>query len=388
LKQYTLSEFNHLVKSTLEDHLEMSYWIVAEIGELTIHTNGHCYLDLVEKEDTAFKAKLRATIWSYTFRSLHHQFTQATGSELQSGMKILVNASLQFHALYGLSLNIKDIDPNFTIGERARKKEDTIQQLQTMELLGLNGKIALPMVPQRIAVISSATAAGYGDFTNQLSSNEWGYQVKTELFPSVMQGDQASVSIAQNLEVIEQRRDGFDLIVIIRGGGAKTDLDCFDDFELCQAIAHLSTPVITGIGHERDQTIADLVAHTCLKTPTAVAEFILNGLFTFENQVLTWQDTIRKEAANTTSNLRLQLENIKSSINQLPTNILEKENLKIRLFEKVVQSNDPAKILGKGFSITRINGKIINAKTKLKEGDQIETETKENRLKSILTTIK
>lgn len=385
MKQYHLSEFNKLVKSTLEDNLEMSYWIVAEIGDLNVHSKGHCYLELVEKDNNFLKAKLRATIWSYTFGQIHPQFIQATGTPLQAGMKVLINGSLQFHELYGLSLNVNDIDPNYTLGERERKREEIVNRLEKEGLLDKNAKLPLPAVPQKIAVISSSTAAGFGDFMDQIEGNEWSYQIITQLYSATMQGDSAAVSI---IEALGQISTDFDLIVIIRGGGAKTDLDCFDDYELCAVIAEMEIPVITGIGHERDETIADMVAHTNLKTPTAVAEFIVSGILMFENQILQWMDAINKTAKSMISEDQLHIQHLSTMIHQIPKTILSEKKLRIELFKKVIDGNDPQSILEKGFSITRLNGKIIKSDTPVEPGDKLETQTSKQLIISTTQEVK
>src|SRR5690606_24904261 len=224
-------------------------------------------------------------IWSYTYQGIRSRFVNTTGQSLSNGMKILALVNVQFHEIYGLSINIKDIDPNFTIGERAKRKQEIIDQLNREGLVHLNKQFVLPQVPQRLAVISSSTAAGLGDFDNQLKQNPQRYQVHWELFPATMQGNGASESIINSIATIEGKltKKKFDLLVIIRGGGAKTDMDCFDEYDLAKAIANCSLPVVTGIGHERDECVADLVAHTKMKTPTAVAEFILSGFRDFEN---------------------------------------------------------------------------------------------------------
>ena len=382
MNQYSLSEFNKLIKDTLEQNLEMTYWIVAEIGDINIHSKGHCYLELVERDNNHLKAKLRATIWSYTFSQIHTQFIQTTGSSLQAGMKVLINGTLQFHELYGLSLNINDVDPTYTLGEREKKKEETIIRLKEEELLDKNSQTILPIVPQKIAIVSSESAAGYGDFIDQVRHNEWGYQLSLQLFPATMQGGSAAKSIIESLHRIE---GGFDLVAIIRGGGAKTDLDCFDEYELCSAIAEMSIPVITGIGHERDETIADMVAHTNLKTPTAVAEFIISGILSFENQILQWMDSISKTANNAVSENQLQLQHFSTMIDQIPGGIINNEKLQIQLFEKIIEGNDPRSILRKGFSITRKDGKIIMPGEKVVPGEQITTQLADQEIESTVT---
>lgn len=364
---------------------------------MRVHQSGHCYLDLVEKKENRIIAKSRATIWSYTYANVSQSFSTMTGSKLAPGMKILLNASINFHEIYGLSLNVHDVDPNFTIGERERRKQEVMARLEREGLFELNGKLPLPLVPQNIAVISSATAAGWEDFRHQLTSNTQQYMVNAQLFDATMQGNDAPESISRSIEEIAGSSKHFDLVAIIRGGGAQTDLDCFDDYALCKAIAQCSIPVITGIGHERDTTIADLVAHTRMKTPTAVAEFILNGMFNFESNLVRHFERVAHQADRLLRKnhealdrmlhvLKLgihkrlhaqdliiaQLEN---SLNTAPQKLIQRHHEKLQFLGKMIQSHDPNTILQRGFSITRINGQPVGPEAP-KKGDQVETTTK------------
>ncbi|MCK5372281.1 MAG: exodeoxyribonuclease VII large subunit, partial [Cyclobacteriaceae bacterium] len=232
MEHFSLFELNKLINEVLVKNLEPSYWIVAEIGEMRHNRNGHCYLELVEKEGDKIKAKSRATIWSYTYRNLSGWFEAITGESLKPGMKILCNATIQFHEVYGFSLNIKDIDAQYTLGERAKRKQDIIAKLQDDGIFDMNKELELPTVPQKIAVISSETAAGYGDFMDHLVNNEYAYSFDIQLFNSTMQGDQAEASIVDSMHQVFGRIDDFDLLVIIRGGGASLDLDCFDSYDI------------------------------------------------------------------------------------------------------------------------------------------------------------
>lgn len=284
----SLSELNQLIRQTLDSNLAPSYWVIAEIGELRDSVKGHAYLELVEKSGDRLVAKIKANIWSYTYQGIRSRFNSTTGQNIRNGMKVLALVNVQFHEIYGLSINIKDIDPNYTIGESAKRKQEIIDRLTREGLIHLNKQYVLPQVPQRLAVISSPTAAGFEDFINQLETNSQGFRVHWDLYQASMQGKEAASSIINAIQSIEadlQRKD-FDLLVIIRGGGAKTDMDCFDDYELAKAISNTSLPVVTGIGHERDECIADMVANTKMKTPTAVAEFILSGFRDFEEKLL------------------------------------------------------------------------------------------------------
>lgn len=286
-QQLTLSELQGQVKGSLEDTFSEPIWVKAEISEMTINRSGHCYLDLVETErgtDTVI-ARCRATIWSYTFRMLRPYFETTTGQTFSEGLKVLLQAKVEYHEVYGFSLNIRDIDPVYTLGDLARQRREIIRRLEEDGVFGMNKELELPMVPQRIAVISSPTAAGLQDFLDQLHNNTHRFVFYTKLFPAVMQGNEAPRSIMNALDQIFEYEDLFDAVVIIRGGGAQLDLACFDQYELAFNVAQFPLPVITGIGHDKDDTVVDLVAHTRMKTPTAVAEFLISGALQFSQEL-------------------------------------------------------------------------------------------------------
>lgn len=273
----TLFELNSRIKGSIHQAFPDSFWVVAEISELKVNANGHCYLELIEKdtESEAMKARARATIWSSVFRMIRPYFETTVRTALSPGLKIMVKASVEFHELYGLSLNITDIEPAYTLGEMAKQKQDVINQLIREGVFDLNKQQVINRLPRKIAVISSPTAAGYGDFLDQLLRNPYGYKFYIRLFPAIMQGEEAEASIVNAMERVFRHEDFFDALVIIRGGGAQSDLNCFNGYWIASHIAQFSLPVLTGIGHEQDETVADMVAHTRLKTPTAVAEFLL-----------------------------------------------------------------------------------------------------------------
>ena len=283
-EQLKLSELNGRVKKAISETFTTPTWVIAEISELKMNRNGHCYLVLIEKETNgdAIVAQAKATIWSYTFRMLKPYFESTTGQPLTEGIKVLVSVSVEFHELYGYSLNIRDIDPTYTLGDMARRRKEIISRLQREGVADMNKELTLPLVPQKIAIISSETAAGYQDFIDQLIKNPAGYHFHIKLFPAIMQGNQAETSIIGALEQIYLYENFFDAVVIIRGGGSQADLSCFDNYNLAYFITQFPLPVITGIGHEKDDSIVDLVAHTRLKTPTAVAEFLISGITQFD----------------------------------------------------------------------------------------------------------
>ena len=279
-----LSELNGLVKKTVGEAFTAPVWVIGEISELKTNRSGHCYLNLIEKEENgdAIVAQARATIWSYTYRMLRPFFESTTGQQLTEGLKVLLSVSVEFHELYGYSLNIRDIDPTYTLGDMARRRREIIARLQSEGVAEMNKELDLPLVPQKIAIISSSTAAGYQDFVDQLTNNQAGYHFDLKLFPAIMQGNQAETSIIEALEQIYLYENFFDAVVIIRGGGSQADLSCFDNYNLAYFITQFPLPVITGIGHEKDDSIVDMVAHTRLKTPTAVAEFLISGVAQFD----------------------------------------------------------------------------------------------------------
>jgi len=428
----SLSELNQLIRQTLDSNLSPSYWVIAEIGDLKDSVKGHAYLELVEKSGNTLIAKIKANIWSYSYQGIRSRFIATTGQNISNGMKVLALVNVQFHEIYGLSINIKDIDPNYTMGERAKKKLEVIDQLTREGLINLNKQYILPQVPQKLAVISSSTAAGFGDFINQLEHNPQGYRVHWELYPATMQGNEASASIINAISSIEAdlRLKEFDLLIIIRGGGAKTDMDCFDDYEMAKAIANTSLPVITGIGHERDECIADMVANTKMKTPTAVAEFVLSGFREYEEKLKEKLKRIERTAGfflqkegrllhdkehllkslflnkTGTANERLnsQGQQILSlfqrtiklrsySLNTIETKLkknvklkLEQEKYKLQALEKDLGRSNPIYFLERGYSRTELNGIPIN-QAKVKIGEELTTFTLTQKIKSKIAAI-
>ncbi len=411
MQHISLADLNLLIKDTLQTTLEPSYWIVAEIGELRLNQNGHCYLEFIEKEEASNKmlAKMKGTIWSYSYRTISAWFQSITGESLRSGLTVLANVQVQFHEVYGLSLNVKDIDPNFTLGERARKRQEIILELQADGVFDMNKTLDLPLVPQRIAVISAESAAGYGDFMNQVEQNEFGYKIKSRIFTATMQGDKAAQSIVNALLQIHNISTNFDAVIIIRGGGAQVDLDCFDDYELASHVAQFPLPVFTGIGHERDETICDLVAHTSLKTPTAVAEFLLRGMRQYEEKVkLATQNilaAVNERIEKEQYRLKEHQHRLRYSMNRhfnKADNYLDqifqkwqyavrqkinKDNNRLKMIEKTLQLVNPESIFKKGYSHSSVNGKSIN-QVDVKAGDELKTYSLHQQIRSKVEEVK
>lgn len=259
-------------------------WVVAELAQVNVNRySGHCYLDLVEKKDETTVASMRATIWAGVFKRIQSVFKRATGSELKQGMKVLMRGSLGFHEVYGLSFNVREIDPQYTLGEMALKRKETLERLKREGVIDLNRGLALPVVPQRIAVIASESSAGYGDFLSRMTGNPYGYSYSMTLLPAFMQGDRAEGSIIKALAQVRAMAAEFEVVVLIRGGGSQVDLSCFDSYALALEVARFPLPVLSGIGHERDETVLDRVSNRRLITPSAVAEFIVSRTRRFED---------------------------------------------------------------------------------------------------------
>jgi len=397
MEAITLLELNGRVKSTLQFEMPDAYWVQAEISSISPSGQGHCYLELVQKDATGrnFLAKAKANIWRGTWLKLKPYFEAQTGETLKVGMKVLLQVTVTFHEVYGYSLVVQDIDPTYTMGDMARRRKEILEQLEKDGVIGLNRELEIPALPQRIAVISSATAAGWGDFRDQLSKNIYGFQFYVKLFPAAMQGDDVERSVISALNAVAMRRDDFDVVIIIRGGGAVSELSCFDSYNLAFNIANFPLPVITGIGHERDDTVADVVAHTKVKTPTAAAEFIINKVFDtaseLENLTRRMTDSIAERMNDEKVRIERMSQKLPSLFAVLKTrqeqiletmwiktangvrNMLTAQAHKLEIFEKSLAAADPQVILKRGYSLTRLNGRVVKVASDLKKGDRITT---------------
>ncbi|MBQ2193300.1 MAG: exodeoxyribonuclease VII large subunit, partial [Prevotella sp.] len=314
-RAYTLKELNAMVRDAIETELPDEYWVQAELAECR-ESRGHCYMELIEKDELNNTpiARSSAKCWKSTWNVVRPYFERETGQRLHAGMKVLLKVYAQFHEAFGFSWIVTDIDPTYTLGDMARRRQEIIAHLKAEGVFDLNRELYMPLFPQRIAVISSATAAGYGDFCNQLADNPYGFYFSTQLFEATMQGEATEQSIIQALNRIYLSVNSFDVVVIIRGGGATSDLSCFDSLPLAENVANFPLPVITGIGHDRDESIIDMVAHTNVKTPTAAAALLISCL----KDVL---DAINQAEATITRRVRSQLEMEKLRLNRI-TSIL------------------------------------------------------------------
>jgi len=351
----SLSELNSIVKKTFENNFIQTYRIIAEISEIN-ESRGHAYLELIETDivDNKIIAKARATIWSSIFRMLKPYFETTTGRPLQIGMKILIVVSIEFHEIFGYSLNIRDIDPTYTIGDIELRRNIIIKQLKEDGIFSMNKELNIPSVPQKIAVISSETAAGYGDFINQLNNNKFGYKFYVKLFSAVMQGEKSEISILNAFDKIFEYENLFDVVVIIRGGGSKSDLSCFDSYQTALNIAQFPLPVISGIGHDRDESVVDLVSNISLKTPTAVADFLISKLHDFESFI----SELENEFLNFTKDF---FKEKTSEIEQLSFNLkfLVKNKLTEKESELLIIQKETESVLKQFFSLKNLKTKDI-----------------------------
>ena len=421
-------ELNALIRRSVQACFPDSYWVQAELSDVRANSSGHCYLEFVQKDPSgnSLVAKARGIIWSGTYFRLKPYFESETGQAFVSGIKVLVKVSVNFHELYGYSLTVLDIDPIYTLGDMARRRREILSRLQQEGVLTLNKELELPELMQRVAVISSPTAAGYGDFCNQLAHNDFGFVFYTRLFPAVMQGEKVERSVISALDRIYREVDHWDVVVIIRGGGATSDLSGFDTYELAANCAQFPLPVITGIGHERDDTVIDMVAHTRVKTPTAAAEFLVNHLRRTAERLETFAQCVYQEVPSMLSRERERLDSWMARIPARVQMCLQREGFaqerlvkrlemsvqaclqserhrqelclqrvgnalsvrmqverhRLELFSQRVKAASPDLLLKRGYSMTLKDGKAVTDASLLQPGDVVETRLAKGRFKS------
>ncbi len=400
----------------------MPVWVAAEISELKVNYSGHCYIELVEKADepaatsprggrassSVPRAQARAVIWRSQYPMLSAYFEAETGSKLAAGMKILAKVLVSYHELYGLTLQIVDLDASYTLGEVQRQRQMTIKRLQADGVWDMNRETAMPILVQRIAVVSSASAAGYRDFMNELRSG--GYAFRTELFDAVVQGAAAEESVTAALSAIAERAEEFDAVAMIRGGGSATDLSCFDSYLICSYVAQFPLPVITGIGHDKDTSVADMVAHKALKTPTAVAAWLTDRMARIEAWLDESARRLHDTAVAATRNERLRLERLasdtareggmyvercRSALGLLreqtaaaALRIVESNKARVEAADGLVEGRSPQRIMRMGFAVVRSGGRALLSTEGLRAGERIEVELCDGALDADITSIK
>ena len=408
MHSFTLLSLNRLVRTAIEQTLDGEYWLEAELSEARLASNGHFYVEFIQKDDSGrtLVAKARGVAWARTYNMIAPLFERATGERLRAGLKVRVLVGVEFHELYGYSLTILSIDPSYTLGDMAARRREILQRLEADGILHDNQQLPLPTLLQRIAVVSSASAAGYGDFCDQLQNNDYGLHFHVQLFPAVMQGANVEESVLAALAAICDEADRWDCVVIIRGGGATSDLSDFDTYTLAAAITQMPLPVIVGIGHERDETVLDYVAHTRVKTPTAAAAFLVD----YQAQQLVRLEELNRRIFQSTSQ---RLQRARARLDQLTTTLprtfvliterqrprmdllqqrqrsalhrqLERERHRHELLRQRLETLAPERQLRRGYSLTLIDGHLLRSAQDLRPGTHITTRLADGQVESVV----
>lgn len=423
----TLYELNNLVRRVIDSQMTDQYWVTAELSEAR-QSAGHCYMELIQKDEEQNTpiARASAKCWRSTWSRLLPKFLDTAGTAPRQGMQVMLRVYPQFHEAYGFSWIVTDIDPTYTLGDMARRRQQIVSQLKEEGVFDLNRQLPLPLFCQRIAVISSQTAAGWGDFRRQLIGNAYRLRFRVELFPAVMQGESVEESVIQALNAVNERIDDFDCVVIIRGGGAASDLSGFDSLLLAENIANFPLPVITGIGHERDETVADMVAHTKVKTPTAAAALLIDNLRGVSDRLLNAERQIRDCVARrlqterqtidrlrkiiptlfqlATERQRKRLDRLSLTLSAAARTMIERQRNRLAMtagrlpsaalrladekrhrlsiLAQRAEMLDPQLLLARGYSMTTLNGRIVTSADNLQSGDVIETRLRQGKVRS------
>ena len=425
----SLFELNNLVREVIATDLSMEYWVEAELSEVR-EVRGHCYMELVQKDmfSNTPVAKASAKCWKSKWMYVRPKFEQITGQYLHTGMKVMLKVYADFHEAYGFSWIVTDINPEYTLGDMAKKRMQIIEQLKQEGVFDLQKELEIPMFAQRVAVISSLNAAGFGDFTRQLTDNSYGFKFQVELFPAIMQGEGIERSVIAALDAINERLDEFDVVVIIRGGGATSDMSGFDTLALAENVANFPLPIITGIGHDRDESVLDMISHTKVKTPTAAAallvehlEVVWQMLIEVENELVTvaqhrienekqrlshiaekipvlfslvkthYENVLDKLLMTISSMINEKVSSEKHNVQLMEEKIkplvdvrLQREKHHLMMLEQRVKALDPEILLKRGYSITLCKGKVVVDASMLKSGDEVETKVRKGTFKSII----
>ena len=425
----SLFELNNLVREVIATDLSMEYWVEAELSEVR-EVRGHCYMELVQKDmfSNTPVAKASAKCWKSKWMYVRPKFEQITGQYLHTGMKVMLKVYADFHEAYGFSWIVTDINPEYTLGDMAKKRMQIIEQLKQEGVFDLQKELEIPMFAQRVAVVSSLNAAGFGDFTRQLTDNSYGFKFQVELFPAIMQGEGIERSVIAALDAINERLDEFDVVVIIRGGGATSDMSGFDTLALAENVANFPLPIITGIGHDRDESVLDMISHTKVKTPTAAAallvehlEVVWQMLIEAENELVTvaqhrienekqrlshiaekipvlfslvkthYENVLDKLLMTISSMINEKVSSEKHNVQLMEEKIkplvdvrLQREKHHLMMLEQRVKALDPEILLKRGYSITLCKGKVVVDASMLKSGDEVETKVRKGTFKSII----
>lgn len=395
---FTLYSLNNMVRQAVSEGLPSRYWVTGELSEVREASNGHCYVELVQRDEVTQElvAKARGTIWSRIYSLLRPYFLEQTGEPFAAGLKVLLQVSVGFHELYGYTLDVCDIEPAYTVGDMARQRMLVIKRLADEGVIDLNKELPFPLLPQRVAVISSATAAGYGDFCDQLASNRYGFVFYPHLFQSPMQGSGVEQGIISALDRIAANIDMWDVVVIIRGGGATSELSCFDTYDLANNCAQFPLPIITGIGHQRDESVLDMVAHTRAKTPTAAAELLIHAMLEQETYMTNMMQGVVQGVQQRMDAEQQRLQGLLGRLPMATALYLQGEKMRLQaslqamfssaqmliseqlrrldVCNAALEAASPERILSLGYSIVRVNGRVVRSIDDVVPGDEVSTE--------------
>lgn len=395
---FTLYSLNNMVRQAVSEGLPSRYWVTGELSEVREASNGHCYIELVQRDEVTQElvAKARGTIWSRIYSLLRPYFLEQTGEPFAAGLKVLLQVSVGFHELYGYTLDVCDIEPAYTVGDMARQRMLVIKRLTDEGVIDLNKELPFPLLPQRVAVISSATAAGYGDFCDQLAANRYGFVFYPHLFQSPMQGSGVEQGIISALDRVAANIDMWDVVVIIRGGGATSELSCFDTYDLANNCAQFPLPIITGIGHQRDESVLDMVAHTRAKTPTAVAELLIHAMLEQETYMTGLMQGVVQGVQQRMDAEQQRLQGLLGRLPMATALYLQGEKMRLQtslqamfssakmlikeqqhrldVCNAALEAASPERILSLGYSITRVNGRLVRSIDDVVPGDEVTTE--------------
>lgn len=428
-KHFSLRELQLAVRERLAEAFPLPVWVAAEISEMKVNYSGHCYLELVEKggANGVPAAKASAVIWRSHYGPLASYFASKTGERLAVGMKVLVRVTISYHELYGLSFQIQDIDPTYTLGDWEQQRQQTIARLREEGVWDMNRELGVPRVPQRVAIVSSANAAGYQDFCKEIARSP--YRVELTLFDAFMQGHGAEDSIIEALERVAERADAFDVVAVIRGGGSQSDLACFNSYRLCAHVAQFPLPVVTGIGHDKDESVADMVAAQRLKTPTAVAAWINDQLADFDGALDVAAQAVERcateflaaerqrlernaamiatQSVGATRRLELTLERYRSELRRAVEKLLSDERNRVARADEnlrratdyfvrserdrlgamaqAVAAHDPQRIMALGFAVVSVDGHAVSDAQQIAIGTEVSVRLAKGKLKAKVT---
>lgn len=368
-----LYDLNAEISNCVSAHFSHPVWVAAEVVGLSENRTGHCYLELMEKNDAGvIVAKAKATIWASLYKQIKPYFLRETGMPLAVGMTVALLVEVVFHPSYGPSLNVKDINPSFTLGNRLLQRNQVINRLHNEGVFDRNKELALPLLTRKIAVVTAQTAAGYGDFMNELTQNPWGFRFEVTLFPALVQGELAEASMVKALHEVAKQAEKFDAVVIIRGGGSVADLACFDGYELAYTVTEMLLPVIAGIGHDRDVSVLDMVAAISLKTPTAVAQFLVQKMADVHQQIMGYQDRLTKSVQQLLQRQNQRLQTIEMVLPLSARRCIERKEHRLQLLERSLDLLSPQNVLKKGYTMTLKNGALASLQD-MHTGDEITT---------------